>query len=134
MLRRHPALLAVLLAAAVVATAALPSSASRTSPNVPAKTHQKISVILVAGITTVAPWWKVTGRYPRENPDGDPVECLVGRRVAQRIGVQVDENTTNVLAPVQREPADGQREPTDSRLSADRADCERAAGVWRSRH
>lgn len=43
----------------------------------------------VAGITTVAPWWKVTGRYPREGPDGDPIECLVGRRVAQRIGAQV---------------------------------------------
>jgi ribose transport system substrate-binding protein len=54
MSRRHPALLAVLVAAAAVATAALPSSASRTSPNVPAKTHQKISVILVAGITTDA--------------------------------------------------------------------------------
>jgi putative ABC transport system permease protein len=42
----------------------------------------------VAGMTTVAPWWKVTGRYPREDPDGDPIECLVGRHLAQRIGAQ----------------------------------------------
>ncbi|HEX4678294.1 MAG TPA: ABC transporter substrate-binding protein [Gaiellaceae bacterium] len=54
MRRRHPALLALLLAAIVVAAAAIPSSASRTSPNAPAKKHAKISVILVAGITTDA--------------------------------------------------------------------------------
>jgi len=41
-----------------------------------------------AGMTTVAPWWKVDGRYPREDPSIDPVECLVGRRLAERLGVR----------------------------------------------
>lgn len=40
-----------------------------------------------AGITTVAPWWKVDGRYPRE-PEGSEIECVVGKRVADREGVR----------------------------------------------
>jgi putative ABC transport system permease protein len=37
----------------------------------------------VDGMSALAPWWKVAGRLPRE--DGD--EALVGRALAQRLGV-----------------------------------------------
>src|SRR5262245_22475862 len=40
-----------------------------------------------AGVTTVAPWWKVDGRFPREDPKLEPVECLVGKRLAARAGI-----------------------------------------------
>jgi putative ABC transport system permease protein len=41
-----------------------------------------------AGITTVAPWWKVDGRYPRE-PEGSELECVVGKRLADVEGIRV---------------------------------------------
>lgn len=54
MSRRHTAALAALIVAAVAATAAVASGTSPRSPKAPAKAHAKISVILVAGITTDA--------------------------------------------------------------------------------
>lgn len=42
-----------------------------------------------AGMTTVAPWWKTTGRLPREDEMVDPPECLMGRRLAERSGMRL---------------------------------------------
>jgi len=57
-----------------------------------------------AGITTVAPWWKVTGRYPREDPSVDPVECVVGRSLALRSGLQVGDSV--MVVPAARDAGD----------------------------
>jgi putative ABC transport system permease protein len=62
-----------------------------------------------AGITTVAPWWKVDGRYPRE-PEGNELECVVGKRVADREGIQ-----TGSLLQVQPQVAENAAYTPESR-------------------
>ena len=40
------------------------------------------------GLEELHPTWKVKGRWPQENTETQPVECLMGRRLAQTLGAR----------------------------------------------
>jgi putative ABC transport system permease protein len=40
-----------------------------------------------AGMRSIAPWWRVEGRWPDEQGSGGPAPALVGRALARRLGV-----------------------------------------------
>jgi len=70
-----------------------------------------------AGITTVAPWWKVDGRYPREDPSSDPVECIVGKRLAERLGVRPGETIDLDPREAEKSGAGAVRGPVHARVA-----------------
>ncbi len=57
----------------------------------------------VDGMKTIAPWWKVTGRLPRE--DGN--EALVGRALATRLGVREGGSIALAIGRSERIPVVG---------------------------
>ena len=47
-----------------------------------------------AGMRSIAPWWKVEGRLPREDAADGPAPALVGRALATRLGVRPGDGFT----------------------------------------